>query len=124
MSTHTTPAPPVDLPDPEHDWAGGFVSPPVIEPNAGTWGVTTAALPQPPAPQTYEVGVAEVERKVTVGVATYAGYAGGAATALSPAVAYAAGLPLPEGITAVLIGVGGVLAAISSIGRYLQALRG
>lgn len=116
MSTHATPAPPVDLPDPEHGDPLELVSPPVIRRDA--WATAAAT---PTAPQMYEAQVAEVERKVSVGVATYAGYAGGAATALSPAVAFAAGLPLPTSITAVLIVVGGVLAAISSHGRYLQA---
>lgn len=118
MSTHATPAPPVDLPDPEHATNylvghGGLI-----------WGAATPAQPYVSTPQTYEAQVAEVERKITVGVATYAGYAGGAATALSPAVAFAAGLPLPTSITAVLIVVGGVLASISSIGRYQQAKQG
>jgi hypothetical protein len=77
----------------------------------------------PPATPTDAPPVGEIGRKVEVGFATIGGYVAGTASAGVGIAASAAELPLPDHIKAILIVIGGVLVAITNIGRYMQAYK-
>lgn len=78
----------------------------------------------PPVVPTDAPPVGEVGRRVEVGFATIGGYAAGIASAATGIAASAAELPLPDHIKAMLVVIGGVLVAITNIGRYMQAYKG
>jgi hypothetical protein len=67
--------------------------------------------------------VGDAGRKSEVGVAIIGGYAAGIASAATGVVAAALELPLPDHIQAILVVIGGVLVAITNVGRYMQAYR-